>query len=201
LFRWYVAFETLTATAWSIIPAIWNGGAGARGLAGPQWRQQCRLLAQGRLRRARECHVLYLHPARLDDVLGITTEITDWKGALAVCNGLPWMIGNASVSRSPWPASTARAVRRGYRLVCKKSCQDRPLMDPVTTTAAVNTAAHSLSPSPFSCMPNSGRVVMPALLGLVPWSSSTRSFCCESSKLEFRLKATPNEEAMLNGQC
>jgi len=113
--------QTPTAAAWSIIPAIWNGRSGRADLAGPQWRNAA-LLAQGIVFAA---HAMSPVPASGGwTMLGITTEITDWR-ALRLCNGLPWMIGNASVSRSPRPASTAGRPAR-IPLSLQESCQDRP---------------------------------------------------------------------------
>jgi len=67
---------------------------------------RCPVGAQGIVLAVR--YVLYLHPARLDDVLA--TEITDWKRrALAgSCTGLA--PGWECVQNNTWPASTARAI-------------------------------------------------------------------------------------------
>jgi len=43
-------------------------------------------------------------------------------------------------------------------------------MDPVTTTAAVNTAAHSLSPSPFPACQPGGQAVMILLASVWYWA-------------------------------
>jgi len=100
--------QTPTAAA-SIIPAIWNGRSEARA----DWlahngASNAALLAQGIVFAVRECHVLYLHPARLDDVLGITRKLQTGKARLRSCNGLPWMIG-----MRPYPGHPGLPQRRG----------------------------------------------------------------------------------------
>jgi len=107
------------------------------------------LLAQGIVFAVRRC--LYLHPARLDDVLG-HRKLQTGKRALAALNGLPWMMG-----MRPYPGHPGLPQRRGpsggYRLVCKKAVR----IGLIHGSGDDDRSGQYRSPQPFpialSCMP------------------------------------------------